>query len=248
VKRLKVILIFVIIVLAGGAGALYFRRSKPEPTPNQAQSTLTEETASETQKPFDKSQYSLTDLDSPWLVANKNRPLPSTYKPSDLVTPAVTLNSKKTAEENTLRAAPATALKDLFGAAKDMGFDLMLASGFRSYSLQNTYYSSYVARDGQAAADRYSARPGTSEHQTGLSLDISRNDRTCYLEECFGETAEGKWLAENAYKYGFVLRYPNGKESSTGYQYEPWHFRYVGKALATELFKQRLTIEEFFAL
>lgn len=247
-KRLKPIALVVLVLVVGGAGLIFFLR-KPVAAPS-LQEGLSPAPAQTVpaEKTFDKQQYSLTEPSSPWVIVNKDRPLAKDYRPADLVTPKVTLNSQKTAEENSLRAETAKALEELFAEADGMGFRLMLASGFRSYALQGTYYNGYVARDGQTAADRYSARPGTSEHQTGLSLDISRADRKCYLEQCFGELAEGKWLAENAYKHGLILRYPAGQEAITGYQYEPWHFRYVGKELAAELHKNNQTLEEFFEL
>jgi D-alanyl-D-alanine carboxypeptidase len=114
--------------------------------------------------------------------------------------------------------------------------------------LQKQFYDSYVGQDGQEAADRYSARPGTSEHQTGISFDATSLSETCHLEICFETTPEGKWIAEHAHEYGFIIRYLKDKESVTGYQYEPWHLRYVGKELAAELKRTGLTMEEFFGL
>jgi len=136
----------------------------------------------------------------------------------------------------------------MFETAKNDGIDLMLGSGYRSYDVQAFYYNNYVNTYGQAEADRFSARPGTSEHQTGLALDVSGIDRVCYLEVCFEEQPAGKWVADNAHKFGFIIRYPEGKESITGYQYEPWHLRYVGQELATELNSLSLTMEEFFEI
>ncbi len=110
-------------------------------------------------------------------------------------------------------------------------------------------YGGLVDERGQTAADRTSARPGHSEHQTGLAIDIASVPAECSLEQCFGDTAHGRWLAENAWRFGFVLRYPEGATPVTGYEYEPWHFRYVGKDLATELHEQKIeTLEEFFGL
>jgi len=139
-------------------------------------------------------------------------------------------------------------LVDMFNAAENDGVELVFGSGYRSYALQKQFYDSYVTRDGQAAADRYSARPGTSEHQTGLSFDATSPSGSCHLEICFETTDQGEWLAENAYEWGYTLRYRKGKEKVTGYQYEPWHFRYVGSDLATELYEKDKTLEEFFNL
>jgi D-alanyl-D-alanine carboxypeptidase len=100
---------------------------------------------------------------------------------------------------------------------------------------------------GQAEADRTSARPGYSEHQTGLAFDVEVSGGKCHLEKCLGETPDGKWVAANAYKYGFIVRYPEGKENVTGYDYEPWHLRYVGTDLASEMHTKSVqTLEEFF--
>jgi D-alanyl-D-alanine carboxypeptidase len=109
-------------------------------------------------------------------------------------------------------------------------------------------YNGYVAKDGQAAADRYSAKPGTSEHQTGLAMDVCLANSGCSLEQAFGDTPAGKWVAANAHKYGFIVRYLPGKDAITGYEYEPWHLRYVGIELATELQRNNKTMEEFFGL
>jgi zinc D-Ala-D-Ala carboxypeptidase len=227
-------LIFALLLSARHASA-----PRPENTNN-----LTADTAPQ----FDKSRYSIDDPSSLWVVVNKQRPISLDFKPDDLVTPKVLLNPAKSAEENQLRQEVAESLAKMFVDAKKSGVELMMASGYRSADLQSSYYNGYVARDGQKAADRYSAKPGTSEHQTGLSLDISRKDRQCYLEICFGKTVEGKWLANNAHIYGFILRYKKGAEDITGYQYEPWHFRYVGTDLSVEIKKTNQTLEEFFGI
>ncbi len=193
-------------------------------------------------------QYSTTDPTSIWIIANKKHPLPTGYLPTDLSRPDVAVNAQKSDEENTIRQIIQPSLKAMFAAAKADGLNLFMASGYRSPSLQATYYNSYVARDGVEAANRYSAKPGTSEHQTGLALDVAAASRNCYLDQCFATTPEGKWLAANAYKYGFVLRYPDGKESETGYTFEPWHFRYVGNELAKTVTEKQQTLESYFGL
>lgn len=129
-------------------------------------------------------------------------------------------------------------------AAKKEGVNLKIISGFRSYDTQSTIYNNYVAKDGKALADRYSARPGYSEHQTGLAIDINS------LNQAFENTKEGKWLKGNGYKYGFILRYPKEKESVTGYMFEPWHYRYVGKDIAQKLYNNGTytTLEEYLGI
>lgn len=134
------------------------------------------------------------------------------------------------------------ALKQLQAGAKEAGYDMPLISGYRSYAYQQNLYNQYVARDGQAKADTYSAKPGHSEHQTGLAFDIGK------LDSNYGNTPAGKWLASHAREYGFILRYPKGKEKITGYMYEPWHIRYVGKEVATDIFTQNVTLEEYLGL
>ena len=148
-----------------------------------------------------------------------------------------------------MRAVTATALTQMFAAAKQGGINLRVDSAYRSYSYQQALYSRYVATSGQATADQESARAGYSEHQTGLSVDIGALNGVCSLEQCFGSTPEGEWLAANSYKYGFILRYPADKTTITGYEYEPWHFRYVGIALSEEMHKENIqTLEEFFGI
>ena len=137
----------------------------------------------------------------------------------------------------------------MFKVALDEGnFRLYARSGYRSYKTQEGLYTAAVERDGKDQADKYSAMPGRSEHQAGLAVDITSEGMNYRLEEGFGATPEGIWAAKNAHRFGFILRYPRGKEDITGYSYEPWHFRYVGEILAGEIFRRGLTLEEFYAL
>ena len=199
---------------------------------------------------FNKQQYPIDEPGSIWWIVNKVRPLsPATYSPTDLVIPNVPLRSAAGDSEMRLRKEAAAALEALVAAAKQEQISLLLASGYRSYQLQVAVYNANVQKYGQAGADKQSARPGTSEHQTGLAADIGAASRKCEIEQCFGDLPEGKWLAANAYKYGYIMRYPENKEAATGYEYEPWHYRYVGKGLAAELHAQNsVTLEEFFGI
>ncbi|KGR75867.1 D-alanyl-D-alanine carboxypeptidase [Ureibacillus manganicus DSM 26584] len=164
------------------------------------------------------------------LIANKKYPLPKDYNPGE-------------------DAEALAALNDMSEAARNAGFELTAFSTFRSFDYQSNLYNRYVTRDGKDNADRYSARPGYSEHQTGLAFDIGEVGREdVWLTSEFGETEAGKWLVENAHKYGFILRYPKGKENITGYMYESWHFRYLGIPLATEVKESELTLEEFLGI
>lgn len=127
-------------------------------------------------------------------------------------------------------------------AAAKQGLSLWVASGFRSYDTQSSIYNRYVRQDGKANADRYSARPGHSEHQTGLAFDLNS------ITQSFANTAEGRWVAANCYKYGFILRYPKEKEAITGYMYEPWHLRYLGEDLAAKVYASGLCLEEYLGI
>lgn len=195
---------------------------------------------------FDKRANSIDDPSSIWVVVNKSRPLnPQTYVPADLVQPPVA-----NIHDQPVRHVVSDALAAMFAAAKSgAGLSLTLQSGYRSYDMQVNDYNGDVAAHGRAYADSDTARPGHSEHQTGLAVDISAASGRCSLDACFGQTPEGQWLAANAWRFGFLLRYPQGKEAVTGFTYEPWHFRYVGIPLSTELHDTGVTtLEEFFGL
>lgn len=182
--------------------------------------------------------------DSLWKIASRARPLnDQNYRPAIEIA-SVKAWSQKSSDERSIRPELQEPLKNMFADAKNAGHDLMIGSGFRSAALQATYYNNFVRTQGQAYADRVSARPGTSEHQLGLAVDLAYVNRNCYLSTCFKDTAAGKWLADNAYKYGFILRYHENKIDITGYQFEPWHFRYVGKDLALALHQSGLTLDE----
>lgn len=197
---------------------------------------------------FNMNKYSIDEPGSPWWIVNRERPLPSGYVPPDLTVPSVRLRLGAQEEQMQLSGQATPALEAMFSAAQADGVELVFGSGYRSESLQRQFYESYVARDGQAEADRYSARPGTSEHQTGLAVDVTSPSGQCHLLECFEDTPQGQWVAENAHRFGFIIRYLEGKESVTGFMYEPWHLRYVGEELATELYNSGQTMEEFFGI
>ncbi|MFJ6002711.1 D-alanyl-D-alanine carboxypeptidase family protein [Arthrobacter sp. NPDC092385] len=160
------------------------------------------------------------------VVVNKRRPLnPARYIPGPLVG----------VEGPLLRSDAAQQFSRLLADARAGGIAMVPISGYRSYDTQASLYASYVNRYGQATADLISARPGYSEHQTGLAVDIGISDGTCSLQECFAGTPAGAWAAGNAWRYGFVIRYPQGQTPVTGYAYEPWHLRYVGATIASEM-------------
>lgn len=194
---------------------------------------------------FDRAARSIDDPASLWVVANKLRPLqPLDFAPGDLRTAAIPF-----VYEPVLRDEAATAAEQLVAAAAAEGIALTAQSSYRSYGSQQRVYAGWVAQLGQQAADLTSARPGHSEHQTGLSIDFSAVPANCTLDQCFAQTPQGQWLAANAWRFGYHLRYPEGATPVTGYEFEPWHFRYVGPELAAELHATGIrTLEEFFGL
>ncbi|ECL7895159.1 TPA: D-alanyl-D-alanine carboxypeptidase family protein [Listeria innocua] len=181
------------------------------------------------------------------VLANKDYSLQPTYTPPDLVRPNVTFSfGNEQVEKAQLRKEAGTALEEMFKAADKDGKKLFAVSGYRSYKRQQEVFQAEVNSKGDKKAREAVAYPGTSEHQTGLAMDISSENQSYELTEAFGNTPEGKWLEENAHNYGFILRYMKGREDITKYQYESWHYRYVGKDAATIIYKNNWTLEEFF--
>lgn len=177
-------------------------------------------------------------------VVNKNVALTKDYVPKNLVIPNVKFSFSGKHEKKYMEKEAAGALEKLFaGAAKDK-HTLVAISGYRSYTRQSQIFNQNIKQYGEKEANRSSARPGQSEHQTGLAMDISAASVGYNLTSRFGTTKEGKWLAAHAHEYGFIIRYPKDKEKITGYVYEPWHVRYVGKELATHLYENKITLEE----
>ncbi|WP_433742678.1 M15 family metallopeptidase [Falsibacillus pallidus] len=180
-------------------------------------------------------------------LVNKEYTLPSTYIPADLVRPQVAFSfGDQDIEKSHMRAEAASHLEKMFNAAKKEGIELYAASGYRSYSRQDALLKAEIKSVGEEKAVQAVAIPGESEHQSGLAMDITSKGENMLLTEHFEQTAEGKWLREHAHEYGFILRYPKGKENITGYEYEPWHFRYVGEKAATEIYSHNWTLEEYF--
>jgi len=184
--------------------------------------------------------------DSIEVLVNKQRALPASYTPDDLVYPDVPFVFKEQIEKRKMRKEAADALEQLFAAAADDGVPLAGVSAYRSYATQKVLFDSYVRKDGLEKARTYSAVPGTSEHATGLAIDVTGSDGKCAATDCFAGTKEAKWLEDHAAEYGYIIRYPQGKEAITGYQYEPWHIRYVGKEIAQAVTSQGVTLEEYF--
>lgn len=178
-------------------------------------------------------------------LINKQHALPEGYIPSDLVVPDVRFPFVEDSPKKQMRQVAAEALEKMFAVADTQSLDLFAQSGYRSYERQVALFATYVSNHGEEEANRFSARPGESEHQSGLTMDVTSPHVNYSLVTEFGETEEGKWLEEHAAEYGFIIRYPKGKEDITGYQYEPWHLRYVGVKAATEIMDRGITLEEY---
>lgn len=179
------------------------------------------------------------------VLVNKKNNLPSNYVPSDLVIPNVPFPFQEYHEKKLMRKDAASALEELFKKAREENINIYAMSGYRSYDTQNSIFTSNVNKYGFENANQFSAKPGQSEHQTGLAMDITSPSVNLGLVQYFGETNEGKWLKDNAAEFGFIIRYPKGKEDITEYQYEPWHVRYVGKDIAKEISNENITLEEY---
>lgn len=247
-KKIFVFSVLIIFVILG----IFFYKNTHSGTNKNASNPTTQtesekETKSEKSDTFDITKYSLTDPSSIWVIVNKHLSIAQDFVP-DLTVPDVKLRLNSNEEQMKINTSTAPAIKELFQGASQDKITLVFGSGYRSGKLQAQFYADYVARDGVSQADTYSARPGHSEHQTGFSADIISSDSACNMQLCWADTTEGKWLADNSYKYGFIIRYPKDKQNITGYQYEPWHIRYVGKDLALQIHNSNKTLEEFFNL
>lgn len=179
------------------------------------------------------------------VLVNKYRNLPADYKPKDLVIPNVRFAFQGMDEKKYMRKEAAKALEELFKAAEEEGIYLYAVSGFRSYGRQKFLFEYRAARNGFEEANKLTAYPGQSEHQTGLAMDVNCKAYGTDLKESFSQTPEGIWIKNNAHRFGFILRYPKGAEHITGYSYEPWHIRYVGKQVANEIYERGITFEEY---
>lgn len=191
-----------------------------------------------------------TDTSTVTYLVNREFSLPEDFVPEGLTTPDVLFPfSDTTIDKAKMTPEAGAALALLFNAAYDeAGLTLYGVSAYRSYARQYTIYATNLATRGIAHTNRYSAAPGRSEHQTGLAIDISCASEGYGLETTFADTPEGIWVAENAHRFGFILRYPKDKEAITGYNYEPWHIRYVGTELAGYLYETGLTLDEYYGV
>jgi len=226
--------------------------ASPKPSTSSSASATPSSSPSASTPPsppgFDKTQFSIDDPASIWVVSDKLRPLnPVDYAPADLTAMQIPTTWGAVPYLRKPAADALTAMTQQYTA--ETGLSIQIQSDYRSYQSQVKVYNGWVASKGQAAADLTSARPGFSEHQTGLAVDLVGVPAKCGLNACFGDTPQGIWLATNAYKWGFILRYPKDLTPVTGFEYEPWHFRYVGVELATEMHDTGVqTLEQFFGL
>ncbi len=186
--------------------------------------------------------YDTTSNDSFLRIVNKEQRIESDYVPSDLVNPNVAQN-----DNQKLRLEAARALENMFQEALDSGVSLYLVSGYRSYSDQIDLQSYYQNLFGLTEATRIDCIPGASEHQLGLAVDLGTTDHLYELNTNFSNTDAYQWLIQNCARFGFILRYPNGKEEVTGIKYSPWNFRYVGIEFAQNIMNSNLTMEEYFS-
>jgi D-alanyl-D-alanine carboxypeptidase len=246
VRRRRVIAAAIVAVVFIGAviGSIVLFAPHPQedtvaqtPSPTPTESTPSPHPTGPIKSTFDKRAFSLDDPASLWVVVNKLRPLnPQDYAAPDLVdVPVPHVYAPQ------LRQEASAQIVTMFAAfTAQTGLQMQSQSAYRSYAAQQSVYG---------GNDTLTARPGFSEHQTGLAMDISALPNVCALQICFADTPQGQWLAANASQYGFVLRYPDGMTDITGYQFEPWHYRYVGVALATEMHDTGIsTLEQFFGL
>lgn len=190
-------------------------------------------------KPYYTNVRENTNLDNLLILVNKYNSLPKDYIPKKLET----INEKYSRKGLLLVNKARIAFEKMSEAASKENLRIIAMSTYRSYEYQKLLYTNYSNKDGQEKADTYSARAGHSEHQTGLAVDVY-NINLPYTS--FEETEEFIWMQKNAHKYGFILRYPKQKTKQTGYQYESWHYRYVGKKIATEIYNNNITYDEYY--
>lgn len=196
------------------------------------------------QRLLDINYHIVKNPESLLTLVNKLNALLAYYVPSDLTVPNAPFNFEGFLPKRQMRKAAAEALEELFAGAKASNITLAGVSGYRSYERQAEIFSGSYKEDPDHAV-KFSARPGESEHQTGLAIDVSGPSVNYKLSQSLGDKPEGQWLRQNAPRFGFIIRYPRGKENITGYQYEPWHIRYVGIPAAQEISRRGITLEEY---
>lgn len=236
-KKKKVILV---ISAAMAVFGLYGCTDYKNSFTNESNETVSKEEVLIT----DNENYSSGEkIDTTYLMlVNKKHNLDEDYVPEDLEYLNISFSGAESSQYLCKEAAKA--LEEMVAAAKNDGINLIGRSGYRSYATQKATYASKVESLGQEQADRFSAKAGASEHQTGLAIDIISSEFG-KLHTDFQYTETYKWLTDNCAKYGFILRYPKGKYDITGYNFEPWHYRYVGVEHAEKIMKENVTLEEY---
>ncbi|MCL6574348.1 MAG: D-alanyl-D-alanine carboxypeptidase family protein [Bacillus sp. (in: Bacteria)] len=248
IRSIFLLLIVISAALAGCSGKNYFTQTDEKLTKQPIEET--ENSPANLDKNTDNLQSgtSVQVISKPEVIpvlVNKSNKLPESYSPPDLIYPDIPFTFEMKIDKRKMRAEAAFAIEKLFAGAQQLNVNLLGVSAYRSHSTQTTLFNNYVNKDGYEAARTYSALPGTSEHETGLAIDVTGGNGKCAAEACFAETLEAKWLQKHAAEYGFIIRYPEGKDSITGYVYEPWHLRYVGITIAKDIMNRNITLEEY---
>jgi D-alanyl-D-alanine carboxypeptidase len=235
-KKKKMLLIVIPILLVVSYLAVFFIFHKDAKAPTAIEDSVTTKPIVEEPivYPVILTNEQATSLT---VVVNKKHRLPEDYVPSTV-----------SVAGGYMRQEAATELQKLLDDASGEGVNLKIISSYRSYNTQVSTYNGWVAQYGQEQADTFSARPGFSEHQTGLAVDLGNSDGSCALEICFGATTGGQWIAKHAVEYGFFIRYPEGKDALTGYEYEPWHLRFVGVDLAKSIVNSDKTLDQYYGV
>lgn len=265
--RWQVVMIIVLSVLLAAIGGYYFytkqinasslkvetSETKSTPTPESTPTSTPEPTPTPTVEAEykvidDAIGNSMVNGDDLLIIANKTYKLADGYEPDDLE-----WGYDCSTGSCYMRSPAAEAVREMIAAAAEDGITLRYSSAYRGESYQYNLYWGYVSKYGQDVADTISSRPGFSDHQTGLACDFisSTNSGMNFYSEGYAQTVEGIWLANNAYRFGFIQRYPNGKSDITGYSWESWHYRYIGVDYATQMHEEdpdnvNISMEEFF--
>lgn len=237
-KLALIILIGLVVVFFGVRAVMHFAFPASNTPPGQTASKDPENggDGTDANKPVQNEEF--------LLLVNKTHPLDENYKPDDL-TAIKYYAEDRDAAARFMRKEAAEHFHTLVEAAKKDGHTIVMTTAYRSYGFQQVLWDNYVKKHGEAEANTFSAKPGQSEHQTGLCTDVSSPSVNYQLTTDYGKAEEGIWLAEHAHEYGFIIRFPLGKEDVTGYQYEPWHIRYVGQPAADEIYEKGITLEEY---
>lgn len=252
IKRIKNLALFIILALVLNKFISLGPRAKKI---DEYKKSVTNQIETESEKKTKKLDSSV-ELDSEGrkivknpndylVLINKDRYLPADYEPEDLVVPNVEFVFREDLPKRYMRKEAGLALEKLFQAGLKDGLELYASSGYRPYATQKWIFDDITEKEGLDQAKKLVALPGQSEHQTGLAMDLTSREIKFKLLESFEETKEGKWIRDNAHKFGFIIRYPKDKEDLTGYAYEPWHIRYVGLEPADEIYKNNLSLEEY---